>query len=64
MLDIILATRVYDLGWYYQIGTYNEQVMNLLRNFKNDFSSMYKKLEKSALKQLERLNESFAEITG
>jgi hypothetical protein len=64
MLDIILTTRTYDLGWYYQIGGYNELVMNLLRNFKNDFSSMYKKTEKSALKQLDKLNASFAEITG
>jgi len=64
MLDIILATRCYDLGWYYQIGGYNEQVMNLLRNFKNDFTSMYKKLEKTALKQVEKLNEKFAEVTA
>lgn len=64
MLDIILATRVYDLGWYYQIGGYNEQVMNLLRNFKSDFTSMYKKLEKAAQKQLDKLNDSFAEVIG
>ncbi len=62
MLDIILATRTFDLGWYYQIGTYNEQVMNLLRNFKSDFSSMYAKFEKTADKQIKKLNEAFAAI--
>jgi hypothetical protein len=63
MLDIILATRTFDLGWYYQVGTYNEAVMNLLRNFKSDFSSMYAKLEKNANKQVDKLNTAFAEIS-
>lgn len=61
MLDIIFATRVYDMGWYFQIGGFNEQVMNLLRNYTNDFSSMYKKNEKAAKKVLEKTNKSFVE---
>ena len=32
MLDIILESRCYDLGWFYAIGGYNEEVKNLLRN--------------------------------
>ena len=62
MLDIILATRTFDLGWYYQVGGYNEQVMNLLRNFKPDFSSVYAKLEKTAIKAVDKLNAAFSEI--
>jgi hypothetical protein len=63
MLDIILATRTYDLGWYYEIGGYNEQVMNMLRNFKDEFSSMYTKYEAAALKKIDTINQAFAEIT-
>jgi hypothetical protein len=62
MLDIILATRTYDLGWYYEIGGYNEQVMNMLRNFKDEFSSMYARYEKTALKKIETINSAFAAL--
>jgi hypothetical protein len=64
MLDIILETRTYDLGWYYEIGTYNEQVMNMLRNFKDEFTSMYAKYEKTALKKIDTINTAFSEIAG
>ena len=59
MLDIIFANRVYDMGWYFAIGGYNESVMNELRNYRNDFASMYKKAEKVANKTLEKTNNAF-----
>ncbi len=64
MLDIIFETRVYDLGWYYQFGGYNEGVMNLFRlNQKaGEFSSLYAKNEKRAQKQIDKLNETFANL--
>ena len=62
MLDIIFRTRVFDLGWYYAIGGYNEQVMSLLRQFKSDFTSMYNSYENKALDRIKQLNENFAEI--
>lgn len=62
MLDLIFETRTYDLGWYYAIGTYNESVMNLFRNYQSDFTSMYKKMEKVANKYISKLNEAFAEV--
>ncbi|HHX54702.1 MAG TPA: extracellular solute-binding protein [Clostridiales bacterium] len=64
MLDIILESRCYDLGWFYAIGGYNEEVMNLLRNFKPDFTSMYEKRTKSAYKLIDKINTAFAEIDG
>ncbi len=66
MLDIIFETRVYDLGWYYQFGGYNEEVMNLVRlNYAaKEFVSMYTKKEKAALKNVEKLNTAFAEYEG
>lgn len=62
MLDIIFANRVYDLGWYYQFGGYNEGVMNQFRNYKNEFASLYKTSEKVANKVIQKTNEAFREI--
>ncbi|MDD4774407.1 MAG: hypothetical protein PHZ09_12525 [Eubacteriales bacterium] len=62
MLDIILANRVYDLGLYYQLGTYNERLMDLLRQRKGDFISTYAKHETSALAQIEKVNTAFSEF--
>ncbi|MCQ2433181.1 MAG: hypothetical protein MJ175_11315, partial [Clostridia bacterium] len=64
MLDIILATRVYDLGWFYQIGGYNERIMDLWRKYSKDFTSMYEKNLAKAEKNITKINESFAEIEG
>ena len=62
MLDIILGSRVFDLGQFYQVGTYNEQIMNLFRNNKKEFTSMCEKFEKKALRDLEKINTAFAEV--
>ena len=66
MLDIIFDTRVYDLGWYYQFGGYNEEVMNLVRlNYAaKEFTSMYAKKEASAQKKVDKLNDAFADFEG
>lgn len=60
MLDIILSTRTFDLGWYYAIGAYNEGIMNQFRNYKADFTSLYTKSEKMANKSISKINEAFA----
>lgn len=62
MLDLIFETRIYDLGWYYQVGSYNENVMNLFRNYQNDFTSMYSRNEKVAKKVIDKLNEAFETV--
>ena len=62
MLDLIFATKTYDLGWLYQIGGYNERIMDLLRSFKSDFASMYDKNLSKAEKDLDKINELFSEI--
>lgn len=64
MLDIIFATRVYDLGWYYQFGMFNEEVMNLFRTqyAAKEFSSMYASKEKKALQEVKEANEAFAAV--
>ncbi|MDD4773424.1 MAG: hypothetical protein PHZ09_07440 [Eubacteriales bacterium] len=62
MLDIILSTRVYDLGWYYQIGKYNDEILYLVYETDTDFASRYTKYEEIALNDVKRINETFAEI--
>ena len=57
MLDLILASRTYDFGWYFEIGQYNEGVMNLLRAYKTDVASMVKMYEKMANKELKKYSE-------
>ena len=59
MLDIILGSRVFDLGQFYQVGTLNEQIMNLFRNNKKEFVSMCEKFAKKATNDLAKINEAF-----
>ena len=61
MLDLIFANRIYDLGWYHQVGGYNEAVMNMLRQYKNNMASMLKGGEKATKKILERNNKKYIE---
>ena len=62
MLDLIFSTRCYDFGWYFEIGTYNEAIMDLLRTYSTDVSSMYKRFEKIATKTLAKYNEKIQEL--
>ncbi len=64
MLDLIFETRCYDYGWYFEVGTYNEAIMNLLRSYSSDVSSMLKKFDKIATKTLDKYNEKIKETIG
>ena len=64
MLDLIFASRTYDFGWYFEIGGYNEAIMNLLRAYKSDVTSMYEKGLKKADKTLTKYKDAIAEIIG
>ena len=43
MLEIIFANQVYDIGYYYQIGPYNKELIYALRDRNTNFTSMYEK---------------------
>ncbi len=60
MLDIIFENIVYDIGWYYQIGTYNERIMDRLRSYNKDFTSMYDTYKNSAVAKLKTINANYA----
>lgn len=62
MLDIIFASRFFDVGTYYQLGGYNEKVITMMQNGNTDFASMYEKNIKVANKTLEKINKAYAEM--
>ena len=62
MLDIIFDSYIYDIGHYYQIGRYNENVMNIFRAYDLNFASMYNKVLRSAELKLKNINKNFAEV--
>ncbi len=62
MLDIILSSHVYDLGWFYQVGKYCDEVLYLWWYKREDFTSMYEKHLKVAEKNLTEINEAFAAL--
>ena len=61
MLDIIFSSRVYDNGWYYSFG-YGGNLMDMFRNYQNNFASMYKQSERVKQKTLQKINESYEEL--
>ena len=41
MLDIIFGSFVFDIGYYYQIGPYNKELIYMVREFDTNFASRY-----------------------
>ena len=62
MLDIILSTRLYDVGATYQIGGYNEELIYMFRLDNTDFASMYSGLLSKPESDLKTVNDAFAEV--
>ena len=61
MLDIIFATRVFDVGIYYSIGTYNTELGNLCFT-RNSIATIYETHRNEAESKIEALNKSFARL--
>ncbi len=59
MLDIIFSTRVFDVGIYYDIGTYRSQLTRLFVT-RTPISSMYETYKTVAESKIVLLNEAFA----
>jgi hypothetical protein len=59
MLDTIFDSLVYDIGYYYQIGPYNKQLIYMLRDFNNNFASMYDTYKNTAEATLSVINEYY-----
>lgn len=60
MLDIIFDSLVYDIGYIYQIGTYNKQLIYMISNDETNFSSRYEANKQAAETLLTKVNEAYA----
>lgn len=60
MLDIILASRVYDLGAYYDIGTYKTQLGRLFVS-RSNITTIYETYRSSAEAKIKQINDKFSE---
>ena len=59
MLDIILSTRVFDLGWFYKIGTYCDEVIYMIWQYTPNFTSRYEKFAEKAQADIDAVNGCF-----
>ena len=59
MLDIIFDNLVYDIGYIYQIGPYNKQLIVYLRARNENFTSMYDTYKPSANAMLKLINQAY-----
>lgn len=62
MLDIIFASRFYDIGTFYQIGGLNETVNTMMRNGATNFSSVFKAASRVAKSQIDKISVAFDAI--
>ena len=63
MLDIIFASRVFDVGIYYNIGTYKNELGRLFVS-RSALSSIYETFRGSAEAQIAAINDTFAQNTA
>ncbi len=61
MLDIIRQHRVFDLGYFYQPGNINKELIYQFRAANADWISVYKNKERAAALYLKNINKSLAE---
>lgn len=59
MLDIILSTVAYDIGYYYQIGTYNNQLIYMVRENDRSFVTRYDTFKVAAEQQVGKINAAY-----
>ena len=62
MLDIIFATRVYDLGYIFNWGNAGSMVTNMYTAKQTEYASNWEKIQKSATKAMGKAMEQFAQI--
>lgn len=63
MLDLIFDTRVYDVGVYYNIGGYKDEIGYILERG-SSLSVFYEKNKLLAEQQIEQINEYFSKHTA
>lgn len=64
MLNIILDSLVYDIGYYYQIGPYNKHLIYMIRENDSNFVTRYESNLPAANAQLDQINEAYKKVTA
>ena len=59
MLDLIFASRVYDVGLYYNIGKYKDALANMFVN-RRSFTTIYETYREAAEQKVAELNSTFS----
>lgn len=59
MLDIIFSTVAYDLGYYYQLGDFNSELIYMVREYDRGFTARYESNKLSAESKLDKINAAF-----
>ncbi len=62
MLDLIFATRCYDLGTYYNIQTIGQRLTAMLNQREYTFASICASIDKGAKEQIRDINQKYAEL--
>lgn len=63
MLDIIFSSRVYDVGIYYNIGTYKDQLARMFTQ-RTPIASMYETYRNTADTKINQINSIFQVVSG
>ena len=61
MLDIIFASRAYDIGYIYDVGGLGMLIQNMFAQKNTNFASRYASMEKSAIAALDELSAELEE---
>ncbi len=64
MLDIIFASRAYDIGYIYDVGGLGMMIENMFGQKNTNFSSRYAGLKQSANAALAELQEEIEASAG
>ena len=64
MVEIILDTLVFDIGYYYQIGPYNKELIYMVRAYDTNFASRYDAKVRTAETLLGVINEYYKDAVA
>ena len=64
MLEIIFDNLVFDIGYYYQVGPYNKQLIRMVQARDTNFTSMYDSYKTSAERLLTVINTYYAKAVS
>ena len=58
-LDIIFANKIFDLGYYYNVGGYRAEMFTRFRNGNKSFSQFYEEKLDAALAKIDQINDLY-----